>query len=82
MAKIYPREKVNKIVSYKFKVYLGRDERGKQIFKCTNWDVPEGMTPAKARKAAETAAFQWELEIKDSYKFESRCVQEPQKLIF
>ena len=31
MASIYPNLKDGKIVSYKFKAYLGRDDDGKQI---------------------------------------------------
>ena len=40
MASIYPNRKNGKIISFKFKAYLGRDENGKQAFKCTTW-IPE-----------------------------------------
>ena len=37
MATIYPNRKNGKIISVKLKAYLGRDEQGKQIFRCKNW---------------------------------------------
>jgi hypothetical protein len=40
MATIYPNKKDGKIISVKLKAYLGRDEQGKQIFRCKNW-IPE-----------------------------------------
>ena len=40
MATIYPNKKDGKIISVKLKAYLGRDEHGKQIFRCKNW-IPE-----------------------------------------
>ena len=43
---------------------MERDVRGKQVRKCTTWTPPEGLTPAKAKKAAERAADAWEQEIK------------------
>ena len=52
------------IVSCKFKACLGREENGKQIFKCLTWYPPENPTPAKARKAAQAAADIWERDIK------------------
>ena len=40
MATIYPNRKDEKIISVKLKAYLGRDEQGKQIFRCKNW-IPD-----------------------------------------
>lgn len=57
-------KKKGKIISYCFTVSLGRDEQGKQIRKNLTWKPTEGMTPAKARKAAERAAAEWELEVR------------------
>ena len=56
MASIIPKEKDGKIVSYKFKACVGRDDCGKQVFRCTTWKVPAGLVPSKAVKAAEKAA--------------------------
>ena len=63
MATIREVKKKGKIISYCFTVSLGRDEQGKQIRKNLTWKPTEGMTPAKARKAAERAAAEWELEV-------------------
>ena len=53
MASIIPKEKDGKIISYKFKACVGRDDCGKQVFRCTTWKVPAGLVPSKAVKAAE-----------------------------
>ena len=50
MASIYPKRKDGKIVSFKFKVYLGRDENGKQLFKCTSWFPDKVMSESKLTK--------------------------------
>ena len=44
MASIYPNRKNGKLVSFKFKAFLGRDENGKQIFKCKTWTPQAIMT--------------------------------------
>ena len=64
MATIREVKKKGRIISYCFTVSLGRDEQGKQIRKNLTWKPTEGMTPAKARKAAERAAAEWELEVR------------------
>lgn len=64
MASIRENKKKGKVVSYRFTSCLGRDENGKQIRKYTTWTPPEGMTPAKAKKAAEAAAAVWEQELR------------------
>ena len=56
MASIIPKEKDGKIISYKFKACVGRDDCGKQVFRCATWKVPAGLVPSKAVKAAEKAA--------------------------
>ncbi len=68
MAAIIPNEKNGKIISYKFKVCVGRNAEGKQIFKCHTWKVPDGLAPSKAIKAATKAAEEWEQEAKNEYK--------------
>ena len=64
MANIRENKKNGKTVSYRFIVCLGKDTQGKQIRKYSTWTPPEGMTPSKARKAAERAADAWEDEIR------------------
>lgn len=68
MAAIIQNKKDGKVVSYKFKACVGRDELGKQVFKCSTWKVPDGMTPSKAEKAAQRAAATWEHQVKEEYK--------------
>ena len=65
MANIRENKKNGKIISFRFIVCLERDVRGKQIRKYTTWTPPEGMTAAKAKKAAERAADAWENEIRE-----------------
>ena len=60
MASIIPNTKDGKIISYKFKACVGRDDCGKQVFRCMTWKVPVGLGPVKAEKAAEKAAATWE----------------------
>ena len=68
MAAIIQNKKDGKVVSYKFKACVGRDELGKQVFKCSTWKVPDVMTPSKAEKAAQRAAATWEHQVKEEYK--------------
>ena len=39
MAYIQEKSKGKKIISFKFKTYLDRDENGKQIVKCMTWYI-------------------------------------------
>ena len=70
MASIIPNSRDGKIISYKFKACVGRDDCGKQVVRCTTWKVPAGLVPSKALKAAEKAAAAWEQEAKAAYKKE------------
>ena len=67
MASIIPKIKDGKIISYKFKACVGRDDCGKQVFRCMTWKVPGGLGPVKAEKVAEKAAAAWEQEAKAEY---------------
>ena len=67
MANIRANEKNGKVVSYRFIICLERDTQGKQIRRYTTWTPPEGLSPSKARKAAEKAADAWEQEMKAEY---------------
>lgn len=62
MASIQEVSTSSKHLSFKIRVCLGRDERGKQHFKTMKWHPPEGMTPAKARKEVQRVAAVWEAE--------------------
>ena len=69
MANIREKQKDGKIFSFSFTACLERDAQGKQVRRYTTWIPPEGLTPSRARKAAERAADAWENEIKAEYYF-------------
>lgn len=77
MATIQEKIKNKKIISFKFKACLGRNEEGKQVFKCHTWYPPEGLTPAKCRKEAARAAAAWEIEAKQVYSLQKEEKQQP-----
>ena len=60
MASIRERKQAGKASSFYFTCCLGRDAKGRQIRRYTVWTPPEGLTPSKAKKAAEKAAEAWE----------------------
>ena len=70
MANIRENTKNGKVISYRFTACMERDVRGKQVRKYTTWTPPEGLTPAKAKKAAERAADAWEQEVRAEYQKE------------
>lgn len=53
-----------KIVSYRCRVCLGRDETGKQIFATRTEKVPEGLTPKKAEKELQLRFDEWEAKLR------------------
>ncbi len=73
MAAIRENKKNGKVVSYRFTTCLERDAQGKQIRRYTTWTPPEGLTPAKAKKAAERAADAWEQETRKEYQEEKKA---------
>lgn len=77
MASITQNKKDGKVISYKFKACVGRDEFGKQIWRCTTWKAPDGMIPSRAEKAAQKAAAEWEQKAKEEYK---KDVQNPERI--
>ena len=77
MASITQNKKDGKVISYKFKACIGRDEFGKQIFRCTTWKVPDGLAVARVEKSAQKAAAEWEQQAKEEYK---RDVENPERI--
>lgn len=77
MAAITPNRKDGKIISYRFRSCVGRDPEGKQIFRSMTWNIPEGLTPSKAEKAAQKAAERWESAMRAEYQ---RDLQDPQRV--
>ena len=67
MATIRETKRNGKVTSYRFVTCLDRDAEGKQIREYLTWKPPENLTPAKARKAAERAAAEWEQEVRGNY---------------
>ncbi len=69
MASIYPNVKDGKIVSFKFKIFLGRDEIGRQIVKCTTWTPPNtSTTKARLMALAEKQSIIWEAQAIEEHK--------------
>ena len=73
MANIREKQKDGKIFSFSFTARLERDAQGKQVRRYTTWIPPEGLTPSRARKAAERAADAWEDEVKAEYQKEKEA---------
>lgn len=75
MATIVENKKDGKVVSYKFRAYLGKDDFGKPINKYTTWKAPKELTPTKAMRAAKKAAEEWEQEVRDEYEKDLQDLQ-------
>lgn len=73
MANIRENKKNSKTISFRFTACLERDAQGKQVRRYTTWEVPDGLTPAKAKKAAERAADAWEEEVRAEYQKEKEA---------
>lgn len=75
MASIIEVTRNGKLCSYKFKACVGRNVRGKQVFRCMTWYIPENLSPSKARKAAEKAANNWEEMVRQEFEAEQQARQ-------
>jgi integrase len=80
MATIYANKKDGKIVSFKLRVFIGRDEKGKQLFKFKTWTVPKGYSEKKAHKEASKEAAIFEKECRELYKVD--VYVPPEKITF
>ena len=60
MASIKENRKNGKIISFKFRAFLGRDGDGKQYFKTTVWKPDKNYSEGRLRKMAEKEAAVWE----------------------
>ena len=72
MASVYPNRKDGKIVSFKFKVFIGRDSNGKQKAKCQTWIPPKAMSESKLLLLAEKEAVLWERQILDEIEIQKQ----------
>ena len=77
LASIIQNKKDGKVISYKFMVFVGRDEFGKQIWRCNTWKAPEGLIPSRAEKAAQKAAAEWEKQAKAEFQ---KDLQNPERI--
>ena len=67
MATITPKEKDGKIIAYKFRACVGRDENGRQVSRATTWQVHENLSMVRLEKAAQRAAADWEKQARAEY---------------
>ena len=67
MATITPKEKDGKIIAYKFRTCVGRDENGRQVSRATTWKIPENLSMTRLTSAAQRAAADWEKQARAEY---------------
>jgi len=67
MASIKENRKNGKIISFKFRVFLGRDGDGKQQFKTKVWKADKNYSEERLRKLAEKEAAIWERKELEMY---------------
>ena len=67
MASIKENRKNGKIISFKFRAFLGRDGDGKQCFKSIVWKPDKNYSEERLRKLAEKEAAIWEREEIQAY---------------
>ncbi len=81
MAIIYQSRKNGKIISFKFKAFIGRDELlgGKQVTRCTTWTPPKAMSEAKLQTLAEKEAAIWERQVVAEDAFLLHAPKSPRK---
>ena len=63
MASIQENRKNGKLISFKFRACLGRDQEGKQHFKTRVWKPDKNYSESRMRKLAEKEAALWEREV-------------------
>lgn len=65
-------DKSGKIISYRFRCCVGRDEADKQIWRSTTIPRPDGLTPAKEKKEVDRLADEWEQKQRQQYELEKQ----------
>lgn len=81
MASVYPNRKDGKIVSFKFKVFLGRDENGKQKTRCITWTPPKLASEGKILLLAEKEAVLWERHVLEEIELQKKILT-PNEITF
>ena len=70
------KDKDGKLVGYRIRVYLGRDEHKKQIRRTMTIDRPEGLTPKKEKKEVQRIADAWEREQREEFEKNKNKINE------
>lgn len=81
MASIKENRKNGKIISFKFRVFLGRDGDGKQYFKTTVWKPERNYSEERLIKMAEKEAAIWERKELEAYQ-EQQAKFKPKDITF
>lgn len=58
-------DKSGKVISYRWRCCIGRNAAGRQEWETKTVSAPDGLTPKRALKAMQTAADQWEADLKE-----------------
>ncbi len=83
MATIDPkRNKNGELIGYRFRACVGRDTRGKQIWRTTSIDRPEGLTPKREENQVARLADAWEQEQRAEYERSQTAKNEKDKITF
>ena len=70
------RDKDGKLIGYRFRVCVGRDEHKKQVWRTTSIDRPIGLTPKKEEKEVQRIADAWEQEQRADYEKNKNKIKE------
>lgn len=70
------RDKDGKLIGYRVRIYLGRDEHKKQIRRTMSIDRPEGLTPKKEEKEVQRLADEWEREQREDFEKHKNRINE------
>ena len=76
MASIKENRKKGKIISFKFRVFIGRDEHGRQQFRTKTWKPDKEYTEKRLWRLAEAEAALWEREIACGDAFEEEPIED------
>ena len=61
------KNKKGEIIGYRFRTCVGRDEKGKQVWRTKSIDRPEKLTPKKEQKEVKRQADSWEQKQKEEF---------------
>ncbi len=61
------KNKKGEVIGYRFRTCVGRDEKGKQIWRTVSVGRPEGLTAKKEEKEIQHQADTWEKKQKEEF---------------